>query len=153
MYLLGSYMCFLSHYIHHEMMNALSEEYRKYSCSIPLLPSASQTLDPAPEVCVTDFCKIPVKLPELKLCEWLYSLKSLISHFVATDVYKQEYLKEQKILHDIVIIERNCIFISNKYVCVHIHRLFQRVFDATQKPIPKTCSMKLIDLVSHLFQE
>lgn len=57
-YLLGNSMSFLSHYILHEMMNTLSEECKKYSCSIPLLPSASQTLDSAPDVCVTDSYKV-----------------------------------------------------------------------------------------------
>lgn len=89
-------MSFLSHYILDEIMNTQSEECKKYSCSIPLLPSDSQTLDLAPEVCVIDFCKCSEKLPELNLCECLCSLKSLISHFVATAVYKEEYLKNRK---------------------------------------------------------
>lgn len=44
------------------------KKIKKYSCSILFLHSASQPLDPAPEVCVTSFCKM--------LCEitWVKSL-------------------------------------------------------------------------------
>jgi len=54
--------------------------------------------------------------------------KPLTSHFVATAAYKQGCLKEQNILHDFGMMERNCIFdteLLNMFVFTFTHILKQ----------------------------